>query len=462
MQAQSWLYELRSNFWFVPSVMLAVSIGLAFGLLEIDQHIKPKMIDDVAWIYSGTPDGAREVLGTIAGSMITVAGLVFSITMVVLTLASQQFGPRLLITFMRDRGNQIVLGTFVSTFIYCLLVLRAVRSGEDDLEFVPYISVTAALVLALTSLGVLIFFIHHVSQLIQAPNVIAAVSADLDAAIDEIFPEKLGEDEAAVVSDSGEKDVPEHFERDAQSVVAEDSGYLRAVDRDEILQLATQRDLIIQLHYRPGHFIIGGSLLARVWPGARLDEEVSRKINEALVLGPQRTLEQDVEFAIDQLVEVAVRALSTGINDPFTAMNCTDRLGAALVRIGERRMPSPYRYDNHGKLRVIADAVTIRSVVDAAFNQIRQHGRDDVAVMIRLLETITIVGERVRHAQLREALLRQAHLIADAGREAIPDQADRQALESRLHGALRTLAELSHGRASTQLSNAQHSHPASD
>ena len=174
---------IRTTYWAVPSVMALTALALSVGMIQLDRTLTPKLLGTLSWVYTGGPEGARAVLSTIAGSMITVAGVTFSITIVALTLASQQFGPRLLRSFLRDLGNQIVLGTFVSTFVYCLLVLRTVR-GNDDAQFVPHLAVTLGVVLAMLSLGVLIFFIHHVSTSIQASQIIASVAADLEASID--------------------------------------------------------------------------------------------------------------------------------------------------------------------------------------------------------------------------------------------------------------------------------------
>lgn len=187
-----WEY-LRGTYWAVPSAMAVAAAGLSFGAIQLDEFTTTTVLDRLSWVYTGGPEGARAVLSTIASSMITVAGVTFSITIVALTLASQQFGPRLLRNFLRDPGNQIVLGTFVSTFIYCLLVLRTVR-GSDEEEFVPHLAVTLGVGLAMLSLGVLIYFIHHVATSIQAARIIANVAEDLEGAINQLFPDSVGED----------------------------------------------------------------------------------------------------------------------------------------------------------------------------------------------------------------------------------------------------------------------------
>lgn len=183
--------NLRTNFWFVPTIMVLLSIVLATGLLTLDRLTQDTVTSELEWVYTGSPEGARALLAAVASSVITVAGTTFSITIAVLTLASSQFGPRLLRNFVRDRSNQIVLGTFIATFIYCLLVLRTIR-GLEETQLVPSLSVTGGVVLAVVSIGVLIYFIHHIAESIQADYLIALISRDIDDAIDRLFPQEIG------------------------------------------------------------------------------------------------------------------------------------------------------------------------------------------------------------------------------------------------------------------------------
>jgi len=431
---------LRSSLWFVPALMAAAAIGLSFATVALDEAIKHKVLENVGWLWAGGPEGARGLLSTVAGSMITVAGVVFSITIVALSLASSQFGPRLLRNFMRDTGNQVVLGTFIATFLYCLLVLRTVR-GADGSEFVPYVSITVALALAVASLGVLIYFIHHASVSIQVSTVIEVVDRELDAAIDRLFPEELGREvpEQQQPEDKGE--VPEGFEREVHPVAAITSGYLQAIDAGALMKVATERDLIFRVRHRPGRFVMPGGDLVLAWPGARVDQALGEQIRAAFILGSERTLTQDVEFALNQLVEVAVRALSPGMNDPFTAVSCVDRLGAALCRLATRVLPAPHRYDEDGNLRVIADVVTFAGAVDAAFTQIRQYGRTSMAVTVRLLDTIGGIAAYTRREEDRAALLRQAVMIERGGRETLSDEWDREEVEKHFQAVVRMLTQ---------------------
>jgi len=405
--------------------MTVGAIALSFATIALDWVVQERLLRKIQFIWIGGTEGARQLLSTIAGSMITVAGVVFSITIVVLTLASSQFGPRLLRNFMRDRGNQVVLGTFIATFTYCLLVLRSIH-GDGGPTFVPYISVTLGIVLSLLSVAVLIYFIHHVSVIIQAPAVIAMVSAELEEVIERLFPEKLGKAPVVPLYPP----IPKDFDSNAEPITALDTGYLQAIDNDSLLKLAVENDLLVKVNYRPGQFVIAGNPLLRAWPRERVSKESGSQFNEAFVLGSSRTPTQDVEFCIDQLVEVAVRALSPGVNDPFTAVNCVDRLGAALCQLSERDIPSAYRFDEKNRLRVIAYPVSFADLSDAAFNQIRQYGRSSVAVTIRLLETLLVIARRVRREGDLEALLRQATMI-QRGSQALGEVWDRQAVTER-------------------------------
>ncbi len=421
--------QLRTNYWFMPAVLSLAATALAFVSIEADRAVKGTQVERW-WAYQGGADGARSVLSTIAGSMITVAGLVFSITIVALTLASSQFGPRLLRNFMRDTTNQVVLGTFVATFLYCLLVLRTVRGGESN-SFVPHISVAIGVLLAVASLIVLIYFIHHIAVSIQANRVVTSVSSDLLASIDSMFPER-SEDEgrkknAAITEELSSK----RFIEQGGSVVANRTGYLQILDYDSLVALACEHDIILEIYYRPGHFIVQGSLAARCLPAKALTEELVKSINNRFLMGNERTPTQDPEFAVRQLVEVALRALSPGINDPFTAMNCIDWLSAALSRLSQREMPTMFYYDKNEQLRVIATPITFQGLVEAAFNQIRQIGRSNEAVTIRMMEALAVVIAQVHRPEDRKALGLQALMIWRGSQESLPEESDRADVAAR-------------------------------
>jgi len=431
--------RLRTSFWFVPSAMALGAIGLAFAVVAIDDLIADGMLRMLSWVYTGGADGASLMLSTIAGSMITIAGVVFSMTLVALSLASSQLGPRLLRNFMRDPTNQLVIGTFVSTFVYCLLVLRTIRRADETL-FVPHLAVTVGVLLALISLAVLIYFIHHVAVSIQADQVVARVGKELLEGIERLFPEQIGHAETTPesVADPG---WPDAFDREGRPIAATEDGYLNLINPDALMTLAMEEKLLIRLLRRPGQYIVMGRPLVMVWPGERANDELAKKVNDAFLLGDQRTAAQDIEFSVHQLVEIAVRALSPGINDPFTAITCVDRLGSALCKLAQRKLPSRYRFDEHGVLRIIARVPTFSDIVDAAFNQIRQHARADAAVTIRLLETIAVIARVVRMPLERAALRRHVAMIVRGARDGLPEAEDRKEVAERYQAVVHLLAE---------------------
>lgn len=420
---------LHTSYWFVPTLMAISAVALAFFMLTLDQKLGSGLVKELGWIYTGGPDGARAVLSTIAGSMITVTGTVFSITIVALSLASSQFGPRLLRNFMKNIGNQIVLGTFISTFIYCLLVLRTVHGDEYEI-FIPQISVTVAIILAIIGIGVLIYFIHHAAESIQADIVIAEVSEDFNRAINYLFPEKLGF-RPPFLSPEPTPELLESFDNNYCTVIAYRGGYIQAIDDDQLLQVAKSHDVIIKLLRRPGHFVIKGSELVKIFPSQSVNKSLIKQINQIFILGPQRTQQQDVEFTINQLVEIAVRALSPGINDPFTAIRCIDRLSEGFCCLVEREIPSPYRYDDNHKLRIIANPVTFEGMIDAAFNQIRQYVDSSVAVRLRLLEALAEIAAHTRNNEYQDILRIHAEMINQDGLNQISEKRDLQDIQER-------------------------------
>jgi uncharacterized membrane protein len=240
--------------------------------------------------------------------------------------------------------------------------------------------------------------------------------------------------------------MPEEFEREACPVAAGGDGYLQRIDADALMRLAVQEDALIRLERRPGQYVVCGSPLAMVWPGERVTDQFVAQMNSAFVLGIQRTPAQDIEFSVDQLVEVAARALSTGVNDPFTAIACVDRLGSALAHLARRAMPSPYRFDEQNRLRVVAHQIAFAEILDAAFNQIRQDSRSNAALSIRLLETIATIARATHRPEDRAALHRHAEMIASGAREGLTEAGDRRAVHERYQTAGQVLREAGESR----------------
>jgi uncharacterized membrane protein len=425
---------LHTSYWFLPGILAISSIILAVVTLTLDRIID---FDDWDWMYAGGPEGSRAVLSAIASSMVSVTATSFSITIVAMQLASSTFGPRLLRNFMKDTGNQIVLGVFIGTFIYSLLVLRAIYNEDFDL-FVPHLSVTVGIALAILSIGVLIYFIHHASTIIQASHVLQSVSDDLDKAIDRLFPEKIGVNPQE--DQPHREDIPPDFPLQAYPIKTKKNGYLQAINDEKLMEIARQYDLLVLVKFRPGKFVVKGSELVMVWPGIRVNNKLKQQLQQIFIIGRERTEQQDIEFPIQQLVEIALRAISPGINDPFTAIRCIDRLSAGLCYLVQRQFPSPYRYDYDNQLRVMVPSLDFEGIVGQAFNQIRQYGKSDAAVTIRLLEAIALVASHTQNPQHREVLRRHADMIERGSHEGLPESQDRKDVHTKYDYVIQALA----------------------
>ena len=447
---------LRSSYWFIPSLMAFGAVLLSFATTMADGRIGGAWIDDVNWLYANKPEGARTLLSTVAGSMIGVAGVTFSITIASVVYASGQYGPRLLSNFMRDTGNQVTLGTFIATFLYCLLVLRTIRTADEgfggenpsgDLAgpFVPHIAILVGLALALASIAVLIYFIHHVPDSIHVSNVIAGIGRELRSKIGTVFPERLGASAADVPQAddraNGRTEVPAAFFEEADRIEADGTGYVQSIDAEAIFGAAEQHDLLVRLRCRPGDFVTEGETLALVWAPGRLTDAACRQIRTSFVWGRSRSPVQDTRFLINELVEIAARALSPGVNDPFTAMSCLDWLGAALKQMAGRDFPSEGRYGRDGTLRLIARPTTYAHLVEAVFGQLRPYVAADRNAALHALKTIGEVGGQTADGAAREVLRREADAIAQSSQTTLATAGDCEQVEARY----RTVAQVLSG-----------------
>ena len=419
--------QIRASYWFVPTLMLFTATLLSWIVVRLDAELDTSKFFFDGWGYSGDSEGASAVLSTVAGSMITIAGVVFSITLVALSLASSQFGPRMLRNYLRDRVNQVALGAFVSTFLYCLLVLRTVRH-DASAPFVPHLAVGLAVLLAVASIFVLIYYIHHVAVNIQADTLIDDIHADLRRMMDTLYPHEIGE-AVKREADGGHADlsVSHHFDETPGRVCSTSDDYVQAIDPETLLSVATAHELTVRIDRRPGDYVIAGSVVLSVWPADKLDEAITAELRDCFIFGAQRTATQDIEFAVDQMVEIAARALSPGINDPFTAITCVDRLGSALARLAQRELPPTLRVDENGTPRVIAQPVSFTEVLDAAFNSLRQFAFGNAPVTIRMFEVLTEIEVFATRPDDRASLERHAMMLmrsADAGLDESDDSAD--------------------------------------
>ena len=392
---------LRGSFWFLPSVMAAGAVILSFAAVQLDAAMEADTYGRFEFIYLFGPEGARAILSAVATSMITVAGLTFSITMLTLQLASSQFGPRLLRNFMRDRGNQVVLGTFISTFVYCLLVLRTVK-GVEGASFVPHLAVAIGVVLAVAGLAVLIYFIHHTATSIRIETLLASLADETAATIDRLFPERIGDEEPETAGE------PPDFQP-GLIVRPQASGYVQSVDSSALLRIATEEDLIVNVVARPGTFVTERDPLLQVLATTAPDEKKLDALRSTLIVGIERTPYQDLDFSIRRIVEIAQRALSPGINDPTTALYCIDRLREALVRLAERTTPSSCRHDDEGRLRVVAEPVSFEAVAVGALGAVGLYAGADSDVLEALASALdTVIAAAAGKDRARLLALRRS------------------------------------------------------
>jgi uncharacterized membrane protein len=434
LRGSDWRREaLRTNLWVVPAVEVAAAVVLFAATYALDRAAFVGDFRLPGWLLSGSPDAARQILTAIAAAIITVVGVVFSIVIVALTLTSTQFGPRMLRNFIRDRGTQVTLGTFVATFVYAVLALGAI--GQGGPTFVPHISVTTTLALMVADLAVLIYFLHHITTQIQLPQVIASIAGDLAAAIE------LQAGDGAAESGNAAARLVAGLHGPGGEVAAPRSGYLQYIQHRLLVRLAAELGVVIHLRYRPGHFLVQGHPYATVWPAGAADR-VARELARAHVTGPYRTLAQDVSFGVDQLVEIALRALSPAVNDTFTALTCIDWIGDSLCKVTGRWHPTRVYRDAAGAVRLVTTETTYERLVQRAFEKVRQAGRGMPAIMIRQLDALAKIMDRAAAPDDRQLLLDQAAMIERLCLSSVDEESDRADVQRAYQAVLQSHAGL--------------------
>ena len=419
--------NLRSSFWFVPSMIVAVSIALATILIEADFIGSEQWLARWPRLFGVGADGARGMLSTIAGSMMTVVGVTFSMVLMTLVLASSQYTSRILRNFMSDRVTQVVLGIFVGIFTYCLLVLRIIRSCEEDV-FVPSLEVFFGVVLAMGGIGILIFFIHHIASSIQASSIIASVADETMVAIDRLFPGTLGK--GPIDNDEEQALVPLP-EQKWQAVPAKGNGYIQSFDSEALLRLAREHKTIVRMECGIGGFVVHNSTLASLALEYPPEKEIIATLQASYSISRHRTLEQDAAFGIRQIVDIALRALSPSVNDTTTAVMCVDYLTAILARLASRNIPSLRRYED-GELRMIAIGPTFAGLVAESFDQIRGSAMGNAAIMLRMLGALQTIAGMTAGPSRRRVLSEQVQWIDELAERTIESPHDRERFESRL------------------------------
>jgi len=407
-QLRQILYDLSAGFVLRPAVILLALGALAVALTSVTGGAA------AAWLFPGEASAAQVVLGTIASSMMTVVSVVYSILLVALSLASMQFSTRILRRFVRDPVSQVTLGLFLGTFVYCLLLLRVVH-GEPR-PFVPAVGVGGAVVLALASMACLVYFIHHIAKIIQANHLVDQLAAESEEVIDAVFPPAPAPAPAPAP--------PEGWEAwPAHPVPAAMSGYVQLVDLPALAAVATSCGGFCDVAIGVGHFAVEGAPLV-VLHGERAPTDAeAESLRAAFDLGPVRTMQDDAEFGVRQIVDVALKAISPAVNDPSTAVTCIDHLARLVVRAARRAdPPSLVAPEGAAVARVRHDASSFRAVIDLAFSQIRQYGRTDMAVGLRLLRALELVAGATRDAARLAHVARHARLVEQGLRAAFPEE----------------------------------------
>ncbi len=390
-RATSLIIEIKTSFWFVPTLIVMGAMATAFGLILLDATgVNP----DVPLLFGAGAEGARGMLEAIAGSMITVAGVVFSITIVVLSLASNQYTSRVLRNFIRDRGNQVVLGVFLGIFAYCLIVLRVLRGGEE--AFVPSLAVFGAVLMALAGIGFFIYFIHHTASSVQSTFLLARVSEETLEVIERLFPDELRKEEAWETESAfgeGEPWVP---------VPSRTSGYVQNIAIPGLLRFAKEHNLLLRLNCVSGDFVVEGTPLLFAARG-EVGNETARELNLFFSLNNFRTIDQDCAFGIRQMVDIALKALSPGVNDTSTAVEAADHLTVVMSKLITRRIWKPF-HTLDGAVRLLTKGPTFEWLLQQAFDPIRQFGGGNLTILMRLLHNLRVIGSLTTDPERRRLL----------------------------------------------------------
>ena len=426
--------DLRSSFWFLPSMIVVFSIAIAVVLIEADSIGSHRWLARWPRLFGAGAEGARGMMSTIAGSMMTVVGVTFSMILVVLALASSQYTSRILRNFIRSRVIQVVLGIFAGIFTYCLIVLRSIRDGNEG-SFVPSLAVFFGFVMALGGVGTIMFFIHHIATSIQASSIIASVAAETIAAIDRLFPEKLGQG-------PGENDDDQTLcslaMRKWFAVPAPQSGYIQSVNNTALLRLARDRRSIVLMEHGIGEFVVQSTTLASLALEDPPDQETIADLQATFSISRHRTVEQDVSFGIRQIVDVALKALSPGINDITTAVTCVDYLTTILARIAPRQIPS-LRWSEDGELRVIAKGPSFESLLAESFDQIRNSAKGNVDILLRMLDAFKTLADLSAGPQRKRVLREQVQWIAELAEHTVESAHDLTRIDTLLASVRETL-----------------------
>jgi uncharacterized membrane protein len=418
------IYNLRGGF-LVRPLTIALTLGCAGALLSSLEETFPAVSDWVPRIIfpsHADPQVAQVILGGIAASIMTVVSIVFAILLMTLTLASMQFSPRIIVSFSRDRVTQWTLGIFLGTFSYCMAALPAARSLPQP--FAPVATVLGAMLLALACVAWLLYFIHHISHAISVSQIVDRIASETEVMIDEMMPMPHQENQV----EHPDLLQPATWET---PVLNDRSGYIRFVETAQLVALAKAFRVKIRLLRRVGQFVPAGTPLFMVSKADRLSPDAAAELRDTIDIGSSRTLQQDVEFGVLQIVDIALKAISPAVNDPSTAINCVDHLCRILIRCVSREPPARLLYDPPGVLRVSIPWPDFDQMLHSAFDQIRLYSKSDAAVSLRLLRALGDIAVATTDQSVRRKLLDRALRIVDGCAEKL-DAEDVMPMRARL------------------------------
>jgi uncharacterized membrane protein len=389
----------RTNLWLTPSLIVGGALAVFAVSQRLDWADYTGRLALPKWLDQGSAADARSLLSATAGAIITTLGLVLSITVLTLSIAASQFGQRLLRRYMRDRGTQVCIGIFAATFVFSLLTLLSVTSRANEREYVPWLCIWISTLGALTCIAVLIYYINHVANSIQVNNVLAQLSSDFRWVIHySRWPKSPSATSIPEVHPS-------------LALAADASGYIQSIDYEALAAAATEADAVLRFLFRPGEFIVEGATLAVAeipeLPGRQLQYAFAKAVR----IGVRRTLRQDPDFAIAQIVEIALRAMSPALNDPNTAVACVNWLADAL-RVWAKFRPNPGYVDRQGDVRVIAKIYDFEQVVASVYDPLRHVSRNSPMLSIAMLNSIALIAPFVQASNSRAALHNQVELIS--------------------------------------------------
>jgi uncharacterized membrane protein len=422
IKVKQYWFEMKSSFWFIPFLIALGSILLSIFTIELDQKYSLVLLEKWPKLFGLSPEASRGMLSTIASSMMSMMTVAFSMTLVTLALASSQYTSRILRNFMRSKTNQAVLGIFSGTFIYCLIILRTIQGGENP-EITPSISVIMGFFLSLMGVGVLVLFIHHIASSIQAANIIASVADETIATIERLFPERMGHGKR--------KEFHENSMKFSRSIISYQSGYIQNVDEKKLLELSCRWDNVFKMNYGIGDFVVIGMPILFIKNDMKLTEVMEKELRNAMLINRHRTIEQDTLYGIRQIVDVALKALSPGVNDTTTGVMCMDYLTSIMAHITMREIPSIYRHENN-QLRIIAKVPDYEKFLDESFSQIRANAKGNVAIIKKFLTAIEVLSQLTDDPERRYFLTLEAGKISELLEEDSSFPSDKSELGLRL------------------------------